>query len=559
MKKFLLIGSLSLMTSFISFSAVTTSRLEKDIPVHFISSPDLTQVKNEDSKNDKNGMFYRIGVFSYTNITSINSGKWSTLSNGDRMWQLNIQHPGAEALSFLFSSFNLSKGSIFYVENKKGERVSDVLTKDDILEYNQQHIALCFGDDLILTLIDPSNVDQSEFMLDRIIYNYRSTGNPNLSKINESDAACEVNVNCSEGANYQDEKRGAARIYVVGNSGAGWCSGSLINNLGNNCKPYFLSALHCGPSPTTTVQQMATWKFYFNYESPNCSNPSTAGTLASKYVTGCVRLSDSNDNNGSNITKSDFILVQLGTLANEATTINKLIGYNAYWNGWDANNTIVNNGVSIHHPSGDIKKISTFSTNLTSSSWANVPNTHWTVVWAATSNGHGVTEGGSSGSPIFTYNSGNSRIIGTLSGGSSYCTATSSPDKYGKFSYHWKSNGTASNQQLKPFLDPNSTGTLVMNGSSNPCNFVGLTEATLNQDVKIYPNPSIDVINVDLNSLANQKVEISILDMAGKVVYTSNSAAGNLVKIDISSFGKGIYQVILKSEGQQFVQRISKI
>jgi hypothetical protein len=184
MKKFLLIGSLSLMTSFISFSAVTTSRLEKDIPVHFISSPDLTQVKNEDSKNDKNGMFYRIGVFSYTNITSINSGKWSTLSNGDRMWQLNIQHPEAEALSFLFSSFNLSKGSIFYVENKKGERVSDVLTKDDILEYNQQHIALCFGDDLILTLIDPSNVDQSEFMLDRIIYNYRSTGNPNLSKIN---------------------------------------------------------------------------------------------------------------------------------------------------------------------------------------------------------------------------------------------------------------------------------------------------------------------------------------------------------------------------------------
>ena len=86
-----------------------------------------------------------------------------------------------------------------------------------------------------------------------------------------------------------------------------------------------------------------------------------------------------------------------------------------------------------------------------------------------------------------------------------------------------------------------------------------MTEATLNQDVKIYPNPTVDIINIDLNALANQKVEILILDMAGKLIYSSNSNSGNLIKIDISSFGRGIYQVILKSEGQQLVQRISKL
>ena len=114
MKKILLIGGLFLMTSFSSFSISKSNRIDKDIPVQFIASPDLTQVKQEDAKNDKNGMFYRIGVFSYTNITSVNSGRWSTLTNGDRMWQLNIKHPGAEALSFLFSSFKLSNGSVFY-------------------------------------------------------------------------------------------------------------------------------------------------------------------------------------------------------------------------------------------------------------------------------------------------------------------------------------------------------------------------------------------------------------------------------------------------------------
>ncbi|MFN5912574.1 MAG: GEVED domain-containing protein, partial [Bacteroidota bacterium] len=124
----------------------------------------------------------------------------------------------------------------------------------------------------------------------------------------------------------------------------------------------------------------------------------------------------------------------------------------------------------IHHPAGDIKKISTFSSNLVTSAWnGNGLQSHWRVVWTANSNGHGVTEGGSSGSPIFRSNSGNSVIMGTLTGGGSFCNAQSSPDYYGKMSYHWTSNGTPANEQLKTYLDPNNTGTLVLFGSADPC------------------------------------------------------------------------------------------
>ena len=56
--------------------------------------------------------------------------------------------------------------------------------------------------------------------------------------------------------------------------------------------------------------------------------------------------------------------------------------------------------------------------------------------WDATTNGHGVTEGGSSGSPIFNQNG---RIVGQLSGGSSFGNNTSASDLYGKVFTNWVS------------------------------------------------------------------------------------------------------------------------
>jgi PKD repeat protein len=196
-------------------------------------------------------------------------------------------------------------------------------------------------------------------------------------------------------------------------------------------------------------------------------NPSSAGTLDDYYITGCVRRANSNDNGGD--TGSDFLLVQLGTVANEATTITTLksANYNAYWNGWDANNTAVTGGAGIHHPAGDIKKISTFTGSTISAGWnGNGLQSHWRFSWTSNSNGWGVTEGGSSGSPVFKSNG---RIFGTLTGGASFCTAQTAQDYYGKVSYHWTSNSTNTLYQLKTWLDPGNTGALVLDGSADPC------------------------------------------------------------------------------------------
>ena len=102
---------------------------------------------------------------------------------------------------------------------------------------------------------------------------------------------------------------------------------------------------------------------------------------------------------------SDFVLCEVNQPIPEE--------WQPYYAGWDASGYNGTSGVSIHHPNGDRKKISTFTSPLTSGSWSpwTSTNAHWRVIWSPTETDHGVTEGGSSGSPIFEENH---RIIGTL-------------------------------------------------------------------------------------------------------------------------------------------------
>lgn len=436
----------------------------KEIPAMELVSPDLSLIHAQDVEREKNGELYRIGVCLESNINTADFGEWNISNDGSRNWKLRVSSEGAEALSFLFSKFVLYGETVLTIRNTNGKLVHKPMTSADVIDHHMQNAALCFGNDMVIEINEPSNTQASEIFIDRVVYNYRSTGNPNAEKINESDP-CEVNVNCSPvGDSWQDEKDGVARVYCVEGNQAGWCTGSLVNNTAQNCKPYFLTALHCGV--TSSTANMNQWRFYFRYESPNCNNPNSAGTLDDHYITGCFRIADSDDGGGNS--GSDFLLVQMGAASNETSTINTLKSgsFSAYWNGWNANNSASNGGASIHHPAGDIKKISTFNGSTNSTSWGSAAGSHWQLSWSSNANGHGVTEGGSSGSPLFN-NSG--LIIGTLTGGSSYCTSQTSPDLYGKMSYHWTSNGNANNEKLKPWLDPINSNQMTLNGSSDPC------------------------------------------------------------------------------------------
>ena len=223
MKKSLLNIAMALVLGVISTftygqkSTITSSfavEVNKNTPTISFQTPDLEKIKSEDAENDAKGMRYRIGVGTETMITPNNAGLWTTLANGDRVWQLKISYPGAEALSFLFSKFILNGRSTMDVLSLSGEKLHKTYGSADVLDHGQQNMSLCYADEVVLQLVEPVGTQASILEVDEVYFCYRGTGNPNVAKINESDD-CEVNVNCTpEGNNWQDEKRSVARILV---------------------------------------------------------------------------------------------------------------------------------------------------------------------------------------------------------------------------------------------------------------------------------------------------------------------------------------------------------
>ena len=455
MKKLLLIAALVFFFSANSYSQISqggkpysfyASGVSDDYTVKVLTPPDLKLIMQEDISNEKNGILRKVGRSIFVDISPENSGTWETLPNGDRLWRLKINSPGALALGVYYNHFWLPAGGRLFLYNDDRTQVIGAFTQDNNPESGLFATELIAGESATLEYYEPSRTKgMAVISISEIAYVYRDFKFRNGHKDFGESESCEVNINCSEGTNWQDEKKGVARIFLKIGMQYGWCTGTLLNNENADCTPYFLTADHCGEGSSAADRNQ--WVFHFNYEAAGCANPASEPTFNS--ITGCT-LKANGGNGGSS--GSDFFLVQLSS----APT------FNPYFNGWDRNNTASASGVSIHHPNGDIKKISTYTSPLTSTSWGgSVQNTHWQVVWAATTNGHGVTEPGSSGSPLFN-NAG--LVVGDLTGGGSYCNTPTQPDAYGKLSYSWDQNGTTAATRLKDWLDPDNTGITTLNG-----------------------------------------------------------------------------------------------
>ena len=86
---------------------------------------------------------------------------------------------------------------------------------------------------------------------------------------------CHRNVNCPELNGLTNQRDAVARILIQFDGGAGWCSGTLINNTAQDDFLYFLTANHCFSDNLDALGATAAtqWIFYWNYESADCNNP----------------------------------------------------------------------------------------------------------------------------------------------------------------------------------------------------------------------------------------------------------------------------------------------
>ncbi len=526
-------------------SLVTLSAPDQLIQTVVLPELDMDRIEQEDEVEAKTGNFERFGEIIPVNFNLHNSGTWTLLPGGDKIWRIRIHSPRALALIPYFDAFYLPEGARLHFYNEEKNDIQGAFTSLNNNEAGTFASWYVHGETMIIEYYEPLEVaGQGVLNLEGVSHAYRFV-QPFIPVEERGSDPCQVNVNCSEGANWIAQRDAVMRIIVRVGSATGYCTGAVVNNTNRDCKPYVLTALHCGVNSSGTLASASNfnqWVFRFNYQRSACSSGSSG---VSQTVTGAQVRAHSNDGGGDR--GSDFLLVELNNAIPS--------GYNPYYAGWDANTTASSSGVSIHHPSGDIKKISTYNAALVSTTWGGPSGTHWRVRWIATANGHGVTEGGSSGSPIFNASK---LICGTLTGGSSYCSATSSPDLYGKMSYHWTSNGSVAAHQLKPWLDPANTGQLTLSGTYAPCNSPSsVEERSLESVLLLYPNPAQGVLNVQLTESGTLPLQWSITNMLGQMQASGVIPAGSRAQqLEVSGYTPGIYFVTLTTGKQRVTRKV---
>jgi hypothetical protein len=391
------------------------------------------------------GAMRRVGLHRTLAGDALAKGSWIALSDGRRIWRVAIQSAQATGLRLEFTNFETGAGKVWiYTANSadgpytgrgpygNGEFWSATLEGDSAtIEYQPENST-------------PGSVP---FHIHRIAH--RESYASDAPQTADSAASCNLDVNCYH--DWLSTKASVAQIQfeeTLGpEQGTFLCSGALVGTRDDSLKPYLLTAGHCIHDEPAARSLETFWAF----ESAGCN-------LGPPMSRGSV-----NSQNGGHllawntIEQGDYSLVLLPDVPSGVV-----------FSGWDTNDPPA--GVSltgIHHPEGSYKRIS-FG-HLTDSVDVFVGNDfapaglYQLVAWD-----QGVTEPGSSGSPLF---SGPGVLVGTLTygpdaPGEQLCLSGAIAG-YGKFSNAYRF--------LQPYLEdfPSSQVT----PSTTNLQFTGLNHA----------------------------------------------------------------------------------
>jgi aminopeptidase YwaD len=76
-------------------------------------------------------------------------------------------------------------------------------------------------------------------------------------------------------------------------------------------------------------------------------------------------------------------------------------------------------------------------------------------------------------------------------------------------------------------------------------------------EMSFFPNPTKEILNINFGKLTNQKSTIKIIDVNGKLVYSSIVENPSIIeKINVSKFSKGLYLVNVTSGNKEVSKKI---
>lgn len=515
-----------------------SNSVKNTIITKIIKAPNISQT----TKNEELRRAY-VGKIIPVDINIENSGSWQIVKGG-MLWQLKIIAKRAKALSIYYNEFELPKGAKLFLYNSKKTTVIGSFTNKNNADGGFFATTFTEGESVILEYFVPTKAKtKGKISINEVNYAYQNIQfTANKSGFGTSDV-CQININCKQTIAWDNEKNSVVRWLSKNKDGSWWCSGTIINNGNQDYTPYILSSEHNildNNYMPTDKKYYEQFQFYFNYESASCENPTDDSKIPNNSMIGCTLKARSGAK--GEIIGSDFILLELLTEIPDS--------YTPFFAGWTRENLSIDSGYCIHHPQGDIKKISKSNSTLSTAKYG-TSISYWSTNWQIIGEKTGITEAGSSGSALFNLEK---RIVGTLTSGSSSCSEPNNNDFFGKFSYHWESNGQTADRQLKTWLDPNNLGIISIDGvytNENSVEFI--TENNL--DLNLYPNPTKDILSINLNSKYYKELFVEIYNFSGiKIQQINFRNTENSVELNISDLPKGMY-IFRISDGNKSISR----
>jgi len=405
---------------------------------------------------------YAYGVIVDAGLTPATAGTWER-TDEHWVWRLRLQSPDARSVSIAFDRFRLPPDARLYVRDPDGAQVHGPYRAADATN-GTHRTPLLRSEEIIVELQVPHGQREGvDLRIGHLVHGYRSVLPPARQGLQSKDGACNVDITCRQALDWFPVYRSVGLYSYESGGTAFTCTGSLVNNTAEDRRPLFLTAEHCISSP----EEAQSMVFYWNYQNPTCRSRGTPtnadapdDSLQAQTSTGAVlRARFGNVNRFGTISgRSDLAVVEVDDVIPDS--------YQLYFAGWDRSGSAPDDAVSVHHPSGDAKRISfdrdPVSRTPYAESSSDPDGTHWLIdAWEL-----GTTEPGSSGAPLYNEDQ---RIIGVLSGGRAACTAPVSaedndePDWYGSLAHGFR-QGDYENRSIADILDPAGQGPQSLRG-----------------------------------------------------------------------------------------------
>lgn len=455
-------------------------------------------------------------------ITPDTHGNWEDLADGNSVWRMKVKSAGAKSLNLGFSKYLMPSGGTLILYSPDYERVMGPFTPADNEEHEQLWTPVLDGDELVIEVQVPT-AEKPNLQLELSYVNHDFLGFTTMGSALIS-GSCNLDVICAaaDGWEIVDGYRDIIQsVAVMGMGGGTFCTGFLVNNVNNDCRPFFMTANHCGVNAGNAASLVTYW----NFINSTCREPGSAasggngdGSLADFNTGAIFRASNP---------ASDMTLVELDDPVSETA--------DAFFAGWSAEFEMPQDTIiSIHHPSTDEKRI-TFEFdpaqpgNGLNSNVVDISNATHVIIpdWDI-----GTTEPGSSGSPIFNNQK---QVVGQLHGGAAAC-GNDAYDTYGWFHASWEGGGTPATR-LKDWLDPDNTGVLNIAGrSQQQCSF--FVDAAPTAVQVCAPDDAVYMLSATDNFAGDVTLSVTGLPIGATATFAENPIApGASTTLTISNLG----------------------